>query len=1014
MPPNKIRRLTPTTVGSLAITLFALALLTSPATADNAAVSDTPPPPPTCERLATSLTYSQDAAPADVSGILRVVVEKINRDVTGVVDVEVAWSGAELHKRVGERIVKCTVTRLMDDAGSVAAATAGRRGKDDLGRDVVTQCFEVPIAVSDVNECTLPKSNAMAHRCHPSALCVNTSGSYECVCPADGAASKPLPPDFAADSAYWRRLAADAASNRSAWELSLASSAESSCPGAASTHRCCDDDGRSPDGRFCRSSFVCPKDPCSVLHTHSAIGGNHNSNNEGGVGRGSCAPDATCRRADSPLAHPDHVCDCPEGHWGSGRACVPGMDGRPDPKVGYDGVTPTEETKRKLDAGLICGCSLPVVDACAGFPKCPGKHETCTVTENNTPQCACRPGYVRDDRYGCVDEHPPVLELRPDPAHTDPRTHVTHLSQGDKYVEFGVDVRDTNAEEYLRSLKITYSRALPQGCLSEMGEFYVNYTVATPWTTPEFVRATRTVVVENVDECGVREGLGVGANCPELVAMCDVESGAVCKDEIGTYSCLCPEGTEGDGFRLIPRLKPDGKGGFIGSMVPRGYKGGTGCRDTSRPVIEILGPNPKVFQVAKVNGLKGVMRTGEDADSHERVKTLNAEHRSGYERDLRSMIRATSGAELCATTAKPNVRPTDCIRATDRTYKGLVDLTGNVSVGEPISKDGSPLHWRVPYNVVDEAGNKAKTVWREVIIKEVDLNDFEQHAIKEARANHEEDVKMAVNDAIIKERKRAATLNNNNKDTVGCSACKPCNCNDQQGTADVLTVNECDEVCDRKISAAIASQRSSTSTSTCDSQYADSSSPESGIPIIDGMIVFMEELIGKYALMMLFFGCTLSTALFVLGRTISALISTGPDVRTYYHTRDDDEREKIMMQNVSYYRSPTPSNGSNRPSPSPGSTSSVPRPPTASMMSAQQNGIFSPQQHRGAATQQSNGQTQYASPFATHSDRSTNHDNDNIYQSMSPITPTRNSNTPGSTMPSNTPGSRYNLRSTNY
>ena len=48
------------------------------------------PVPPQCERLATSLTYKQDAAPADVSAILRVVVEKINRDVTGVVDVEVS------------------------------------------------------------------------------------------------------------------------------------------------------------------------------------------------------------------------------------------------------------------------------------------------------------------------------------------------------------------------------------------------------------------------------------------------------------------------------------------------------------------------------------------------------------------------------------------------------------------------------------------------------------------------------------------------------------------------------------------------------------------------------------------------------------------------------------------------------------------------------------------------------------------------------------------------------------
>ena len=33
------------------------------------------------------------------------VADKIKWDVTGVVDVKVLWSGAELYKRVGERIV---------------------------------------------------------------------------------------------------------------------------------------------------------------------------------------------------------------------------------------------------------------------------------------------------------------------------------------------------------------------------------------------------------------------------------------------------------------------------------------------------------------------------------------------------------------------------------------------------------------------------------------------------------------------------------------------------------------------------------------------------------------------------------------------------------------------------------------------------------------------------------------------------------------------------------------------
>ena len=47
----------------------------------------------------------------------KMVADEIIRDVTSVVDVEVLWSGVELHKRVGERIVWCTVTRLAESIG---------------------------------------------------------------------------------------------------------------------------------------------------------------------------------------------------------------------------------------------------------------------------------------------------------------------------------------------------------------------------------------------------------------------------------------------------------------------------------------------------------------------------------------------------------------------------------------------------------------------------------------------------------------------------------------------------------------------------------------------------------------------------------------------------------------------------------------------------------------------------------------------------------------------------------
>ena len=621
----------------------------------------------------------------------------------------------------------------------------------------------------------------------------------------------------------------------------------------------------------------------------------------------------------------------------------------------------------------------------------------CTVTSSNTPTCACKPGFFRDERFGCVDENPPVLHIRPAPSHTDPKTGITRLVQGEKYEEHGVDVIDDNAEEYLRSLKIAYSRPLPQGCLLEMGEFHVNYTVATPWTDPEFVRAKRTVVIENVNECRVKEDVGVGKYCPELVAMCDGESGAMCADEIGTYSCKCPVGTEGDGFLPIPRLKPDGKGGYVGSMIPLNYRGGTGCRDTSRPTIDIIGPNPKKFLVAKPSGLKSIMRMGEDKDTNASVERLLAEQRSHYENQIRFMIKSTSGAELCATTSKPNVRATDCIHAQDQTYKGVVDLSARVSVGEPIAKDGYPLQWKIPYNVIDDAGNKAKTVWRDIVVDEVDLNDFERKTKAEILANRKHEVDDAVNSALIQERKRVGA-NGNNK-SRSCPACEPCVCKGTNQNAGTLTAAECNSICEMKVAGVLARESGNEGT-TCTPDVI-SSRRVSGHRWVEDILDSLEEMLGASTLILLLMGCTLATMLYVLQRLITALFaSRGPDTRTYYHSADDAEREKIMAQNVSYYRSPSSTKENRQSTPGSGAASSVPLPPTASL-SSQRNGVFSPHEKRtnkvGAQSQQRQGETsQYSSPFRTEDGT------DSIYQTMPPITPLRNDN-----------AGRYNLRSNN-
>ena len=276
-------------------------------------------------------------------------MEKVNRALEGVLDVEVEWEGGNLHGKVGEHTVQCKVTRL------ASAIQEEHLHKDDVistsedGREVIVQCFLVPFTILDTDECSLPSGHSMRHKCHAPAMCVNTIGSYECLCPRLDAPDKKVL-EGAADEKFWAEIASQ---DRSPWELSLDSADASSCPSSPSTNGCCPAYGHTVQGSECRSNFRCPVNSCRATHD--------------------CAPNAKCELEASPRKRPNFRCKCPSGLMGSGHACRPGIDAKPEPKVMFDGVTPTEETTKRN----FCGCTAPVVDACAGFPPCKGTMPRC-------------------------------------------------------------------------------------------------------------------------------------------------------------------------------------------------------------------------------------------------------------------------------------------------------------------------------------------------------------------------------------------------------------------------------------------------------------------------------------------------------------------------------------------------------------------------------------------------------------------------------------------------------------
>lgn len=564
--------------------------------------------------------------------------------------------------------------------------------------------------------------------------------------------------------------------------------------------------------------------------------------------------------------------------------------------------------------------------------------------------CACKPGYVYHDKFGCVDVNPPTLKLRNDPL----GDRVLRIKQGDEYREHMVDIVDENAEDYLRSLKITYSRPLPPGCLTSVGEFHVNYTVALPWANPPYVRVTRRVVIEDIDECSL-DVAKYQRNCPQLVPLCDFSAGAECRNTIGSYTCQCPKHSSGDGFLKSATFSES-------NPAPPSYKGGSGCVDTSKPVISLMGPNPKVFKVCACGGLDGVMSPPKSSEDN---KELQTDQRKLYEFDIRQMIQATSAAELCATLDQPRPSPSDCVVAVDRTYKGDVDLSNRVTVGEPVQK--SQLHWIVPYDVQDDAGNQATTVYRDVVVSEVDLVSMEKKIRDDVTRDQQQKTQRAIENAIREEKKKWERDNRasnrprrSGTESSGktCAACPPCDC-PEMAPADAAS---CHAYCTNLSASCKLSDEN----------------------LVYALLFWLEEVFPAWLAPMVILTC-LATGTFLILRWTLSLIFNPSAYANYDYGNFGAARDEMLMIH------PTSQQPASVRSASAADATSSLRPPTASLSTVNPNGSFmSPGRYATSLPPSNNQNSEYSStPGSNRRDGGGRYD-DSIYQSPTIILPSQN------------------------
>jgi hypothetical protein len=193
---------------------------------------------------------------------------------------------------------------------------------------------------------------------------------------------------------------------------------------------------------------------------------------------------------------------------------------------------------------------------------------------------------------------------------------------------------------------------------------------------------------------------------------------------------------------------------------------------------------------------------------------------------------------------------------------------------------------------MDDAGNAAKTVWRDIIVEEVDLFDVEKKVRAELAVETAEELAEAVKNAIAQERAAAELVdvvagshekkpdrNQRARGPTACPKCPECKCANGDTSFDP---SQCENYCAKKIAE---------STGTCTPGES---------PTLTGPINFLEENLPPSVMIVLAWMVAVFLVIFVLRGCLTAVFN--PRAYDTYNYPATDERE--FQNAVSYYRSP--------------------------------------------------------------------------------------------------------------